>query len=47
MSYFKMFEDPMYDEDGVMIDEDSEEGDWQDMEDAEEDIYGPYITVNS
>ena len=47
MSYFKMFEDPMYDDDGQLCDEDSAEGDWQDMEDTEEDVYGPYITVNS
>lgn len=44
MSYFKMFEDPMYDEDGQCVDEDAS---WQDMEDAEEDEYGPYNTVNS
>ncbi len=31
MSRFGMIiEDPCYDEDGVLIDEDSDEGDWQD-----------------
>jgi hypothetical protein len=44
MSYFKMFEDPMYDDDGQVADEDF---DWQDQEDQEEDEYGPYATVNS
>lgn len=39
-----MFEDPMYDDDGQLCDEDSN---WQDMEDQEEDEYGPYATVNS
>jgi hypothetical protein len=42
MSYRPTYEDPEY-----YDDHDSEEGDWQEMEDAEEDIYGPYITVNS
>jgi hypothetical protein len=51
MSYFKMYEDPMYDEDGQLCDEDF---DWQDQEDLDEDdmndiadSYSPYVTVNS
>lgn len=53
MSYFGMtVEDPFYDEDGVMIDEDHE-GDWEDVSAIELGIelpaeeYGPYITINS
>ena len=42
MSYKPTYEDPEYYDDS-----DAEEGDWQEMEDAEEDVYGPYITVNS
>lgn len=42
MSYFKMFEDPMYDEDGQLVDEDSDEGDWED-----DVTYDPFDTVNS
>jgi hypothetical protein len=42
MSYRPTYEDPEYYDDA-----DAEEGDWQDVEDQEEDIYGPYITVNS
>lgn len=42
MSYRPTYEDPEY-----YDDYDSEEGDWQEQEDAEEDVYGPYITVNS
>lgn len=42
MSYRPTYEDPEY-----YDDYDSEEGDWQEQEDAEEDIYGPYGTVNS
>ena len=42
MSYRPTYEDPEYYDDA-----DSEEGDWQDVEDQEEDIYGPYATVNS
>lgn len=39
MSYFgQTYEDPEYYDDEV---------DWQDIEDEDEDIYGPYITVNS
>jgi hypothetical protein len=49
MSYpgFKTFEDPMYDEDGVLVDEDA---DWEDVEELIEggDIsYDPHDTVNS
>jgi hypothetical protein len=42
MSYKPTYEDPEYYDDA-----DSEEGDWQEMEDQEEDEFGPYITVNS
>ena len=42
MSYRPTYEDPEYYDDA-----DANEGDWQDVEDQEEDIYGPYITVNS
>jgi hypothetical protein len=42
MSYKPTYEDPEY-----YDDYDAEEGDWQEQEDAEEDIYGPYGTVNS
>jgi hypothetical protein len=50
MSYFKMFEDPMYDDDGQLCDEDSAEGDWADDEGScGEDIVdtSPYATINS
>jgi hypothetical protein len=44
MSYFKLYEDPMYDDDGQLVDEDdSDEGDWEDDEEA----YSPHGTVNS
>jgi hypothetical protein len=42
MSYRPTYEDPEYYDDA-----DAEEGDWQEVEDQEEDIYGPYITINS
>jgi hypothetical protein len=42
MSYRPTYEDPEYYDDA-----DSEEGDWQEMEDREEDEFGPYATVNS
>jgi hypothetical protein len=42
VSYRPTYEDPEYYDDA-----DAEEGDWQEMEDQEEDIYGPYITINS
>ena len=42
MSYRPTYEDPEYYDDA-----DAEEGDWQEMEDTEEDVYGPYATVNS
>ncbi len=48
MSKFWMTtEDPMYDEDGVLLDEDA---DWEDIEqsiEAEGLSYSPYDTVNS
>jgi hypothetical protein len=43
VSYFKLYEDPMYDDDGQLVDEDSDEGDWEDDEEA----YSPHSTVNS
>ena len=42
MSYKPTYEDPEYYDDS-----ESDEADWQEMEDAEEDEYGPYITINS
>lgn len=48
MSYFRMFEDPMYDDDGQLCDEDVNEGDWEDdKEMVVEEQYGPYSTINS
>lgn len=47
MSYFKMFEDPMYDDDGQLCDEDVNEGDWKDDTEMVEEQYGPYSTINS
>ncbi len=48
MSYFKLYEDPMYDDDGQLVDEDdSDEGDWEDDIPAHTDIYSPHATVNS
>lgn len=53
MSYFGMVtEDPMYDDDGVLVDEDDQ---WEDMEDLEDpadfisalEIYHPNNTINS
>lgn len=47
MSYGMIVEDPFYDEDGVLIDEDA---DWEDIEDLIEqgDVsYDPHDTVNS
>lgn len=51
MSFHKMIEDPMYDEDGNCVDEDFE---WEDSEDIdpvelgiEIEGYDPYDTVNS
>jgi hypothetical protein len=41
MSYYgQTYEDPEYYEE-------NDEADWQEMEDAEEDEFGPYITINS
>jgi hypothetical protein len=42
MSYREIYEDPEYYDDSEYDD-----ADWQDMEDREEDQYGPYNTVNS
>lgn len=49
MSYFKLYEDPMYDDDGQLVDEDtdSDEGDWEDDIPAHAHIYSPHNTVNS
>jgi len=48
VSYFKLYEDPMYDDDGQLVDEDdSDEGDWEDDIPAHTDIYSPHATVNS
>lgn len=47
MTFWKLNEDPMYDEDGVLVDEDA---DWEDIEDLIEagDVsYDPHDTVNS
>lgn len=43
MSFHKMIEDPMYDEDGNCVDEDAE---WEDLE-VPDEAYSPYETVNS
>ena len=56
MSYWKLTEDPFYDEDGVLIDEDM---DWEDSKDKDiieelneqlkpyDEEYGPFVTINS
>ncbi len=48
MSRFGMItEDPFYDEDGVLIDEDA---DWEDVKEETEGVevsYSPYDTLNS
>jgi hypothetical protein len=44
MSFHKINEDPWYDEDGQLIDEDADEGDWQEVE---PESYDPYDTVGS
>jgi len=41
--FWQLNEDPFYDEDGVLIDEDAE---WEDLE-VPEDSYDPFDTVNS
>jgi hypothetical protein len=45
--FSKMIEDPFYDEDGQLIDEDSDEGDWEDDVPAHTATFDPYDTVNS
>ena len=45
--FSKMIEDPMYDEDGVMIDEDAEWEDIEDLIDGGEISFDPFDTVNS
>ena len=48
IGFGKLVEDPWYDEDGVLIDEDSDEGDWEDdIIPPHTDIYSPHNTVNS
>ncbi len=42
--FWQLNEDPMYDEDGVLIDEDAE---WEDVEDSNVELYDPFDTVNS
>lgn len=47
MTFGMLIEDPFYDEDGVLIDEDA---DWEDAEGCIEDedvAYDPFNTVNS
>ena len=47
IGFGQLIEDPFYDEDGVLIDEDAE---WEDIEELinEEQIsYDPYDTLNS
>ena len=42
---FKLYEDPWYDEDGVLIDEDA---DWEDDElEHDPDELSPFATINS
>lgn len=45
--FSKMFEDPYYDEDGQLIDEDADEGDWEDDIPAHAEVYNPNNTINS
>jgi hypothetical protein len=48
MSRFGMItEDPFYDEDGVLIDEDAEWEDIEELIEGEEISYDPYDTLNS
>ena len=48
MSGFGMvIEDPFYDEDGVLIDEDAEWEDIEELLDGEVVSYDPYDTLNS
>ena len=44
--FWQVNEDPFYDEDGQLIDEDA---DWEEIKDLqiEDDSYDPYETVNS
>ena len=47
MSFGQLIEDPFYDDDGVLIDEDAE---WEDIEQLIDEgglSYDPYDTVNS
>lgn len=54
MTFGILTEDPFYDEDGVLIDEDAE---WEDADDiitefnvalkSYDEEYGPYVTINS
>ena len=50
MTFHKINEDPMYDDDGNCVDEDAPQDiiDYLNEELADSDeIYGPYVTVNS
>ena len=54
MTFHKINEDPMYDDDGNCVDEDLPPDDSQDIIDYlneeladSDEIYGPYVTVNS
>ena len=41
---FMLFEDPMYDEDGNLVDEDF---DWEDVAEMPQEEFDPYNTFNS
>ncbi len=45
--YGMIYEDPFYDDDGVLIDEDADLEDLDQYIDGEEASYDPYDTVNS
>ena len=49
MSGFMIYEDPMYDEDGVLVDEDFDDEEFEDPTDfvTELERYNPFNTVNS
>jgi hypothetical protein len=47
MSYWKLNEDPFYDEDGVLIDEDADWEDINELVDSTKEAYGPFETINS
>jgi hypothetical protein len=45
--FSKMIEDPFYDEDGILIDEDAEWEDVEDLIEGEDISYDPHDTINS